>query len=66
MEIRQVYDPQAVELVGQPGDGELQLAQPHPAGLEVAPAEPGRRSETEEGTGAAPEGIRAGFRPSAH
>src|SRR5580765_7049025 len=50
MEIREMGDPQAVELCGQAVDGELELPQAHPTGLEPAPArrggrEPGDRDE---------------------
>ncbi len=57
-------DPQPVELRRQPRHLELELAQSHPPGLEPAPAETRRRGGPQEGSGAAPEGDRAGIRPS--
>jgi hypothetical protein len=60
VEVREVGDPQPVELARQPGYRKLEPAQPDPARLEEAPPEQG----SEQGSGAAPEGGRAGFRPS--
>src|SRR5258708_795285 len=57
-------DPQAVELRRQPGQLELDLPQPHPARLEPAPAEPGRRNGPDDGSGAATVGHHAGNPPS--
>ena len=51
---------------GSPAQLELELAQPHPAGLEPAPAEARRPRRPEKRSGAAPEGCRAGIHPTTH
>ena len=66
VEVGEVRDPEAVELRRQPAQLELELAQPQPAGLEPAPPEGGGGRRPEKGTGAAPEGCRAGIHPTTH
>jgi hypothetical protein len=68
MKIGEMRDAQAVELGREPRNLDLELAEPYPTGLEPAPCEAGgcRSPQKPKGTGAAPEGNRAGFRPSVH
>src|SRR6476646_10262415 len=47
VEVREMCDPQPVELRRQPRQLELQLLQPHPPGFEQAPAEAGRSRPAE-------------------
>ena len=67
MEVREVSDPEAVELRRQPRHVDLELAQPRPARLDEAPADryPQKRQQAKS-SGAAPQWGRAGIRPSTH